>query len=85
MSYELKVEDIFGFAAEHADRGYHQKGNELVFKYCPYCHGGAHSDKDTFSINLESGAYCCLRSSCGQRGHFVQLARDFSYQLDFER
>lgn len=83
MSYELKPEDIFGFASEHADRGYHQKGDELVFKYCPYCHGGSHGDKETFSINLKSGAYCCLRSSCDKKGHFVQLARDFAYQLDF--
>ena len=60
-----------------------QKGKELHFKYCPYCSGGEHRDKDTFSINVETGAFKCLRESCGKTGHFVQLARDKDYKLDF--
>ena len=85
MSYELNREDIFNFASS---QGYEtrQKGNELEFKYCPYCHGGANgNDKYTFSINLDNGAFKCLRASCDQQGHFVELCRDFNFPLDFER
>ena len=45
----------------------------------PYCDGGSSKDKDTFSINLETGAYSCFRSSCGAKGHFVEMARDFNF------
>lgn len=59
------------------------KGDELFFKLCPYCEGGR-KDKDTFSINLKNGTFNCFRSSCGKHGHFVELARDFNYILDFK-
>ena len=81
MPYELKREDIYGLARKlNADT--RQKGNELFFKYCPFCNGDGH-DKDTFSINLETGMFKCFRASCGRQGHFVQMAREFSYPLDF--
>ena len=83
MRYELKREDIFGFVSAG---GYEtrEKGDELQFKRCPYCNGGGSRDEWTFSINMKSGAFCCLRTSCGQQGHFVELCRDFQYRLDFE-
>lgn len=84
MSYELNQNDIYGFTS-YVLADTHVKGDELIFKYCPYCDGGSHRDKDTFSINLESGAYCCLRATCGAKGHFVELCRDFGYELDFGR
>ena len=59
-----------------------EKGKELFFEFCPYCNGGGH-DKETFSVNLESGAFKCFRESCGKQGHFVELARDFNFPLDF--
>lgn len=81
MSYQFKREDAFGFAqAVRAET--HEKGDELFFKRCPKCQGGNH-DKDTFSINLRSGAFKCFRSSCDYHGHFVELARDFDYDLGF--
>lgn len=82
MSYEFKTEDVFSFAAV---KGYstRERGSELWFTYCPYCNGGKHRDKETFSINIKSGAFQCKRSSCGKQGHFVELARDFDYELDF--
>ena len=61
-----------------------QKGEELFFKYCPYCHGGGERDKDTFSINLETGVFHCFRSGCGRSGHFVEMARDFGYHLEHD-
>lgn len=81
MPYELKREDIYGLArALNAQT--HEKGDELFFKLCPFCHGDGH-DKETFSINLRTGMYKCFRASCGQQGHFVQMARYFHYQLDY--
>lgn len=80
MKYEMKRDDAYGFA----DSGGYQtraKGDELEFKYCPYCNGGHSKDQWTFSINLESGAFKCLRSSCNKQGHFAELCRDFGYQL----
>ena len=84
MSYELKQDDIWSLT-RNLTTEYHQKGNELFFKYCPYCNGGGSNDKDTFSINLDTGAYSCFRGSCGAKGHFVELARDFNYPLQDER
>lgn len=82
MSYELKQTDIYGLAAAlGADTT--KKGKELFFRRCPYCNGGQSGDTYTFSVNLETGAYKCFRSSCDAHGHFVQLARDYSYPLDF--
>lgn len=80
MSYVLKQSDIFDFARS-IGADVRQKGNELFFKRCPKCNGDGH-DKDTFSINLETGAFKCFRASCDYHGHFVELARDFGYPLD---
>lgn len=84
MSYILKREDIYDFAKSG---GYEtrQKGEELEFRLCPYCHGGRSKDDWTFAVNLESGAYKCLRASCGQQGHFVELCRDFDFRLELEQ
>ena len=62
-----------------------ERGDELEFRYCPYCDGGGSRDEWTFSINTSKGTFNCLRSSCGKQGHFVELCRDFGYHLDFEQ
>ena len=86
MAYELKKEDIFEFARAG---GYEtrEKGNELEFRYCPYCGGGTGANRDewTFSINLDKGVYKCLRASCEEQGHFVELCRDFDMRLSEKR
>lgn len=81
MSYEFNPSDVYGLT-RMLGAEYHERGSELEYKICPYCHGGDNHDKYTFSINLESGAYKCLRSTCGEQGHFVELARDFGYRLE---
>ena len=81
MGYELKTEDIYSLAS-FLNAEVKQKGDELFFKYCPYCQGGGH-DKETFSINLNNGAFKCFRSSCGRQGHFVEMSRDFNFQLEY--
>lgn len=84
MAYELKQSDIWSLVRSLTS-DFKQKGNELFFKKCPYCDGGSSKDKDTFSINLETGAYSCFRSSCGAKGHFVEMARDFNFPLQDEK
>ena len=79
--YEFKAQDVIDFATATGAET-RLKGRELVFKRCPYCNGGDNNDKETFSINLDSGAFKCFRSSCNQSGHFVELARDFGFKLD---
>lgn len=81
MSYQPKESDVFGFAGAIGAETV-RKGDELVFKYCPVCRGGAHRDKETFAINLKKFAYKCLRASCGAQGHFVELCRDMEYPLE---
>lgn len=83
MSYELKQEDIYGFA-QFTNIQTWLHGDELQFDYCPYCHGGNRKDHKTFSINIYSGLFNCKRGNCGRKGHFVQLARDFNYELDID-
>ena len=82
MSYEFKKQDVFDFAATVLTEK-KEKGNELFFSECPYCKGGSSHDKHTFSINLDNGTFKCFRAGCGKQGHFVELARDFGFQLDF--
>lgn len=83
MSYEFDKNDAYGFARSVcADT--HEKGDELFFRLCPKCKGGdRHQDKDTFSINLKTGVFKCFRAGCDYHGHFVELARDFDYDLGF--
>lgn len=82
MGYELKPDDVYGLARK-LNAETKVKGEELFFKRCPYCNGGA-DDLHTFSINLQTGQYKCFRASCGKQGHFVRMARDFEYPLEFE-
>lgn len=84
MSYEFKRDDVFDLA-RGVGADFAQKGDELFFRLCPSCHGGQSHDKNTFSVNLDSGAFKCFRSSCNYHGHFVELARDVDYSLGFEQ
>ena len=80
--YEYKKQDVFNLAS-FIGAEVKQNGNELFFKYCPNCKGDGH-DKETFSINLDSGAFKCFRASCDYHGHFVELARDVGFKLEDE-
>lgn len=77
--YEFSPDDAFRFAREHGE--YRARGDELQFKLCPYCGGGANHDKFTFSINLKTGANNCQRASCGRKGSMITLHRDFGFSL----
>ena len=83
MSYQFKQDDLYGLINGLYAKTV-TKGKEIQFEYCPYCKGGEHRDKYTFSVSLETGCYNCKRGKCGVSGHFVQLARDMNYQLSFD-
>lgn len=79
--YEFSQEDAYRFAREQFVET-KTKGNELQFKYCPYCHGGqGGKDKGTFSIDLTTGKFKCLRASCNAHGNMITLSRDFDFSL----
>lgn len=78
--YKFDSEDAHRFASEQMIRT-RTKGRELVFKTCPYCHGGKNRDGETFSINLDSGQWECKRGSCGRRGNMITLAQDFDFHI----
>ena len=77
--YEFKVEDARAFARDQHIQ-VREKGDELHFKKCPYC-GNNTNDKYTFAINLKTGQFKCLRSSCGAQGNMLTLAQDFGFSL----
>lgn len=78
--YEFKREDAINFSRE---LGFKAKirGSELQFRFCPYCNGGGKKDDGTFSINLKTGQFKCLRASCGAHGNMITLAKDFNFSL----
>ena len=78
--YEFSPDDARRFAQEQGIRTF-QRGDELHFQTCPYCHGNAGKDKKTFAIHLTDGQFCCMRASCGARGNMLTLARDFGFSL----
>lgn len=80
--YEYNKVDVYNLA-NYLNAETHEKGNELFLKFCPNCQGGG-KDKDTFSVNLETGAFKCFRASCNYHGHFVELARDVGFKLQDE-
>lgn len=82
MKYNFKRQDAFDFANFIGIKSYERHGN-LQFRKCPYC-GKNTDDKNTFGISLDTGVYQCFRSSCGAKGTFFQLARDFDFKLSAE-
>lgn len=82
MKYEFNPADLRSFAFFQNAKT-KELGDEMHFELCPYCGGGDHADKNTFSVNMKTGMFKCLRSSCDKHGAFVTLARDFSFALDF--
>jgi twinkle protein len=71
----------YEFARNHLGE-WKQKGSEIVPKFCPYCHGGEHRDRDSFALNVDKLTFNCKRGTCGKQGHFTQLCRDFGEDAD---
>lgn len=82
--YEFKTDDAFRFAQEIGGKS-RQKGDELQLEQCPYCQGGKNrKDRGTFSINLRTGQFKCLREGCGAHGNMITLSKDFNISLGTE-
>lgn len=81
--YEFKREDAENFKT-HVGAMARNFGEEMIFAYCPYCKGGRHRDRETFSINTRTGQFECKRSSCGAHGNMITLAKDFDFSLGTE-
>ena len=77
--YEFDPDDAKRFGQEQHIK-YKQRGDELQFKFCPYCKNKT-DDKNTFAISLRTGQFKCLRASCGAHGNMITLARDFNFSL----
>lgn len=79
--YEFKQSDAWDFARQQRIE-VKQSGDQLHFKICPYCRPKAtHGNTRTFSINLRTGQFKCLRESCGVTGNMITLSRDFDFSL----
>lgn len=76
--YNFKAEDAYDFA-RYVGAKAKPRGCELVFEICPYCKD--RNDKWKFAINLNTGAFNCLRASCNHKGNMLTLAKDFDFPL----
>jgi len=84
MKYVMNRDDLNGFV-EFIGAEVQEKGKDLFFRYCPKCGSNAPKDDEwKFSVNTRTGAFGCLRGSCGYHGHFVELCRDFGYRLGMD-
>ena len=77
--YKFNKDDAIRFAQEQG-LGRKIRGNEMNLTSCPYCRQQT-NDKYTFSINLQTGQFKCLRASCGAHGNMITLAKDFGFSL----
>jgi len=57
---------------------YKVSGQEIKAKFCPICHGGSSRDRNTFAINVDNMTFNCKRGSCGVKGTFNQLLKEFN-------
>lgn len=79
--YEFKEQDAYSFARFVGIEA-RAHGGELFFKICPYCRPRpTKGNVRTFSINLITGQFKCLRASCGVSGNMITLSRDFDFSL----
>ena len=84
MKYVMNVDDLTAFA-EYIGAETKLKGKDLFFRFCPKCGGSAPKDDEwKFSVNTRTGAFGCLRGSCGYHGHFVELCRDYGFKLGMD-
>lgn len=81
--YEFNENDVWEFANSVPGEK-KRKGNELVFRICPYCRGGGRRDAWSFSVNVKTGQFQCKRSSCNHSGNMITLAEDFNFRLNEE-
>lgn len=82
--YKFNPEDAYAFANTLPNNKVKTRGNELQFQECPYCHGRGRGNAYTFSFNLQTGQFKCLRASCGAHGNMITISKDFRFSLGTE-
>lgn len=83
IPYQFKESDITDFS-KFVGIQCTKRGEEYIFKRCPYCKGGGTRgkvDHDTFAINAITGAFNCKRNGCGVTGNMLTLSKDFDFSL----
>ena len=84
MKYVMNRDDLDRFI-EYIGAETREKGKDVFFRYCPKCGNNAPADDQwKFSVNWKTGAFGCLRGSCGYHGHFVELCRDFGFKIGLD-
>lgn len=78
--YEFNREDAYRFASEQRIRT-RERGDEIQFYDCPYCHGASAGDKWKFAISLRTGMFNCKRGKCSAKGNMITLSKDFDFSL----
>lgn len=79
MEHE-ELHKVINYLGEYKD-----KKDEILVKTCPYCQGGSHNDKNTFSINKTTGLYKCFRGKCGEEGNLRQLGKHLGVDIVGEK
>lgn len=72
----------FEFADKHL-HPYKVKNKEILPMYCPQCGGGKHRDKYTFALNVDKHTFNCLRGSCGAKGTFNELCKEYGERAEY--
>lgn len=72
--------DIVAFCDRHLGQ-YRIRNGQAIARLCPFCHGGASGDQETFAVSLYNGAYNCLRGGCSVTGSFRDLSEHFGERV----
>lgn len=84
MMYEFKADDAYKFA-KHLGIHYQERNGQLHLYKCPYCNGNkSNGNPNCFAVDLKTGMFKCLRTSCGVSGNMITLSRDFDFSLGTE-
>ena len=74
---EVDYQAFYTDELERLEIDYKERRGEIVVELCPFCEGGQHRDKHTFSINVEKGIYNCQRAGCYVKGNIISWNRHF--------
>lgn len=83
IPYNFQKADAYRFA-EFVNIPVKEHNGNLHFLWCPYCRDRKAENAKAFAIDLKTGQFHCLRTSCGVSGNMIRLAQDFDFSLGNE-